>query len=92
MKTPPQTESTIMVIDDTAGNLHLLDEILSDGGYRAALFPSGEMGLAAAPAIMPDLILLDIMMPGADGYTTCGGFKADTRLKDIPVIFISVLS
>jgi two-component system sensor histidine kinase/response regulator len=81
-----------MVIDDTPANLLLLEEVLSESDYIVAAFPSGELGLAAAHSVMPDLIMLDIMMPGRDGYATCEAFKSNARFKDIPVIFISALN
>jgi signal transduction histidine kinase len=83
--------ATIMVVDDTPGNLKLLEEILQGRGYRVVQFPSGAMALRAAARNPPDLILLDIMMPGMDGFEVCRQLKADESLKDIPVLFISAL-
>lgn len=84
--------STIMVVDDTPANLLLLEEILTGGGYRVSAFPSGELALEAMRHAAPDLLLLDIMMPGLDGYAVCKRLKADPALQAIPVIFISALS
>lgn len=82
---------TIMVVDDTAANLQLLETMLQKWGYRVVQFPSGAMALRAATRNPPDLILLDIMMPGMDGFEVCRQLKANERLKDIPVLFISAL-
>jgi DNA-binding response OmpR family regulator len=87
-----QTEkSTIMVVDDTPANLRLLGEILHNQGYRVAAFPSGTLALRAASNQPPDLLLLDIMMPGMDGFEVCRLLKAEGRLSHIPVIFLSAL-
>jgi len=81
----------IMVVDDTPVNLFLLEEILQGAGFQVAAFPSGDLALRAAARRPPDLILLDIMMPGMDGYEVCRLLKASEQLRDIPVIFISAL-
>ncbi len=81
--------ANIMVIDDTPGNLELLENILTDNGFEARLFLKGEMALKSADKEIPDLILLDIMMPEMDGFEVCKRLKSNTKLKEIPVIFIS---
>ena len=81
-----------MVVDDTPENLKLLETMLLDRGYRVQAFPRGELALNAASRNPPDLILLDITMPGMNGYEVCERLKADPRLQDIPVIFISGLA
>jgi putative two-component system response regulator len=81
--------ATVMVVDDTPANLKLLEELLVAKNYRVLEFPNGAMALAAAAREPPDLILLDIMMPGMDGFEVCRRLKADPGLRDIPVIFIS---
>ncbi|MGE4345468.1 MAG: HD domain-containing phosphohydrolase [Geoalkalibacter sp.] len=83
--------ATIMVIDDTPANLKLLEQMLHGRGYRVMEFPRGDMALKAAAKNPPDLILLDIMMPEMDGFEVCRRLKADKKLKDIPVLFISAL-
>lgn len=88
----PNTPPSILVVDDTPANLHLLDELLRHQGYQVRLFPRGAMALKAASAHPPDLILLDIMMPDMDGFEVCRQLKADPALRDIPVIFISALA
>jgi signal transduction histidine kinase len=88
----PASPGSILVIDDEPENLNVLDALLSQAGYRVALFPRGELALAAAQEDPPDLVLLDIRMPGLDGYELCRRFKADERLRLIPILFISALT
>ena len=82
----------ILVVDDTPANLHLLSNMLKERGYKTRPVPSGMLALQAALSDPPDLILLDIHMPEMNGFEVCQSLKADSRLKDIPVIFISALS
>ncbi len=84
--------ATIMIVDDTPANLKLLQELLINKGYRSVAFPSGPAALAAAARQPPDLILLDIKMPEMDGFEVCLRLKADPKLRDIPVLFISALT
>ncbi len=82
----------VVVIDDTPENLHLLNDLLSDRGYRVRALPNGEMGLSSCQASAPDLILLDISMPGMDGYEVAEKLKADSRTREVPIIFISAMN
>ncbi|NJO73448.1 MAG: response regulator [Leptolyngbyaceae cyanobacterium RM1_406_9] len=84
-------QKVILVVDDTPENLHLLSSTLSQQGYDVRGALSGSIALTGIRNIMPDLILLDIMMPGINGYEVCEQVKADTLLQDIPVIFISAV-
>lgn len=88
----PASSGTIAIVDDETENLNVLEATLSNAGYRVAVFPRGELALAAAQDEPPDLILLDIRMPGMDGYEVCRRFKADEYLRAIPILFISALS
>ena len=81
----------ILVVDDTPANLRLLSQMLAEQGYRVRPVPSGQLALAAVEAEPPDIILLDIRMPGMNGYQVCEILKADAQTRDIPVIFISAL-
>ena len=83
--------ASILIVDDTPANLQVLSGMLEDRGYATRPVTSGKMALQAAQSDPPDLILLDITMPGMDGYEVCARLKADEKLKDIPVIFISAL-
>ena len=82
---------SILIIDDTLNNLTLLERILSKKGYELRLASSGQRGLEAVELTQPDLILLDIMMPGIDGYEVCSRLKASDRTRGIPIIFLSAL-
>jgi len=84
--------SNILIVDDTPVNLELLSGMLKEHSYRIRAALSGELALQAARNEPPDLILLDINMPGMDGYEVCRRLKADEKLKEIPVIFLSALS
>jgi signal transduction histidine kinase len=89
---PQPTPPNIIVVDDVPANLHLLAGILGDCGYRVRSSPSGALALQSAALETPDLILLDVSMPGMDGYEVCRRLKADPALAPIPVIFISAHS
>jgi two-component system sensor histidine kinase EvgS len=79
----------ILAVDDIGTNLDLLDEILDRAGYRTLPATSGPQALAAAGSQKPDLILLDVLMPGMDGYEVCRRLKADPLTRPIPVLFLS---
>ncbi|WP_114859068.1 diguanylate cyclase [Azospirillum brasilense] len=81
----------ILVVDDIPSNVHVLSRILKDDNdiYFAT---DGSKALELAQSRLPDLVLLDIMMPGMDGYEVCSRLKADPITRDIPVIFISAKS
>lgn len=81
----------ILIVDDTPANLDLLRNILKEHGYKVRAAAAGRRALESARLSPPDLMLLDIMMPDMDGYETCRAFKADPRLHEIPIIFISAL-
>ncbi len=84
----------IMIVDDDPENLHVLEETLAASGYDIAIFPDGALALAAARNMPPDLILLDVRMPGLNGYEVCRRLKSseDPRLRTAPVIFISAMA
>lgn len=85
----PDAKPTVLVVDDTPDNLTLMSELLMER-YRVRVANSGERALKiAASDDVPDLILLDIMMPGMDGYEVCTRLKADAATRDIPVIFLT---
>ena len=82
----------ILIVDDTPDNLRLLMSVLTERGYDVRPASNGSLALKMVQATLPDLILLDIKMPGMDGYNVCSQLKADKRTYDIPVIFISALT
>ncbi len=85
-------EQSIVIVDDSPDNLRLLVEILHEQGYKVRPAPNGERALATIHKNPPDLILLDIMMPGKNGYDVCQELKAEPKTADIPVIFLSALN
>ncbi|MEG3876650.1 response regulator [Microcoleus sp. herbarium7] len=85
-------ENTILVVDDTPSNLQVLFDVLSEQNYRVAIAKNGETALQRVRSSQPDLILLDVMMPGIDGFETCVRLKANPDTRDIPVIFMTALS
>ncbi|MGC4064968.1 MAG: hybrid sensor histidine kinase/response regulator [Polyangiaceae bacterium] len=87
MKTPDAPN--ILVVDDTPANLTLLCDMLRARGYRARPVPSGELALQAALAQNPDLFLLDISMPGMNGFELCSRLKSEAQFRDTPVIFLT---
>jgi signal transduction histidine kinase len=82
----------ILIVDDTPTNLDVISEALSDAGFDVAIATSGERALAQVKRRLPDLILLDVMMPGIDGFETCQQLKANPHTCDIPIIFMTALS
>ena len=85
-------EPQILLIDDNPTNLQVLYQTLAGYGYRLLAARSGKDAIAIAQRVIPDLILLDVMMPGMDGFETCAQLKADPRTRDSAVIFLSALT
>ncbi len=83
--------SNILVVDDTPANLKVLTSMLTDRGYQARPAINGQVALTAVQEVPPDLIMLDISMPGIDGYEVCKRLKEDKnpQIREIPIIFIS---
>lgn len=82
----------ILVVDDTPANLEVVAEALGDAGFEVAIATDGERAIKQATISQPDLILLDVMMPGIDGFATCRRLKAAATTCDIPVIFMTALA
>lgn len=89
--TAKKQEGMILIVDDVPKNLQLLGQALRSEGYDVAAVSSGEQALASAQKYEPDLILLDVMMPGKNGFEVCEELKADPDLEAIPVIFLTAL-
>ncbi|MEM6452353.1 MAG: response regulator [Cyanobacteria bacterium P01_D01_bin.105] len=87
-----QAKAEILVVDDTPANLKVVSEVLSPAGYRLAIATNGERALKQLQRQTPDLILLDIQMPGMDGFEACEAIKANPDLSHIPIIFLTALS
>ncbi len=82
---------TVLVVDDTPENLDLMKAILSPH-YKVKVAINGEAALKLAAASPPDIILLDVMMPGIDGYEVCRRLKADPAKATLPVVLVTALS
>ncbi|NOT13254.1 MAG: response regulator transcription factor [Methylococcaceae bacterium] len=85
-------KSIVMIVDDTPGNLALLSDTLLESGYRVLVATDGISALEQIHFLTPDIILLDVMMPGINGFETCHRLKADPKTAVIPVIFMTALS
>lgn len=84
--------SRILIVDDILDNLYILADFLEDHGHVVQMATSGKEALAVVEKTPPDLILLDIQMPGMNGYQVCEILKDNKKTRDIPVIFLSALS
>ncbi len=82
----------ILIVDDTPENLRILSTLLMQQGYNVRKALSGQTAMKSVQTVVPDLILLDIMMPSMDGYEVCEKLKADPKTAELPVIFLSALS
>lgn len=84
-------QATILVVDDDEFNLKLFNKMLSIEGHAVRTASSGEAALASVAEQLPDLILLDVMMPGIDGFEVARRLKADARTRAIPLIMVTAL-
>ncbi|WP_414570408.1 response regulator [Nostoc sp. CCY 9925] len=92
MKNDVNKSSVILIVDDTPINLEMLFDFLGQAGFTVLIAEDGESAIARAEYAPPDLILLDILMPGMDGFETCRLLKKSELTQDIPVIFMTALS
>src|SRR5687767_6432770 len=79
----------VLIVDDQPADIRLLEVYLGSENYRTVSASDGRSALEQAAATHPDVILLDIMMPRVDGYEVCRQLKADPKLRDIPIVFLS---
>lgn len=84
--------ATLLIVDDTPENIAVLFTFLSGQGFKVLVAETGEDALENAQEEHPDLILLDVLMPGIDGFETCRRLKSDPSTQEIPIIFITALS
>lgn len=89
---PVRKKSLILITDDNPKNLQLLGSLLRQEEYSVAAAMSGAETITALENLSPDLILLDVMMPGMDGFEVCQKLKAEPRTRNIPIIFITALN
>jgi len=81
--------ATVLIVDDNKKNLQILGNILSENKYRVAMAIDGAKALELTPKLLPDIILLDVMMPGIDGFEVCRQLKSKAETCDIPIIFLT---
>ncbi|MGB5520484.1 MAG: response regulator, partial [Gammaproteobacteria bacterium] len=89
---PDESESIqakLLIVDDKAANLDLLREMLTPLGHQIFFATSGAKALEISTSALPDLVLLDVMMPEMDGFEACRRFKQDPALAKIPIIFVT---
>lgn len=86
-----ENKKRILCVDDEPNNLQILRQVLKDS-YQLLFAPNGKKAVEAAVAHQPDLVLLDVMMPGMSGYEVCEKLKANPATKTIPVIFVTALN
>jgi signal transduction histidine kinase len=86
------TKATILIVDDNQNNLKVLCEAIADSGWEILVANDGESAIEQAQYANPDLILLDVMMPGIDGFDTCIHLKSNSITREIPIIFMTALS
>lgn len=92
MNIPVLETGVILIVDDNPNNLEVLSEALMDTGWEILIAVNGEGAIAQAEYACPDIILLDVMMPGIDGFTACQRLKLNPVTCDIPIIFMTALS
>ena len=85
-------DPTILIIDDGLTNLRVVVDHLEQENYRVVVARDGEEGLRRAELVRPALVLMDVLMPGMDGFETCRRLKSSESTRDIPVIFMTVLT
>jgi len=92
MITTEKISGVVLAVDDTAGNLRVLLESLGSAGHEVLVATNGQSAIDTAQYAQPDLILLDVIMPGMDGYEACAQLKRNTATAHIPVIFMTALT
>jgi putative two-component system response regulator len=86
-----ENKSTILIVDDEAFNREILLAVLETEGYQLATAESGEQAIQQARALQPDVILMDIMMPGMNGFEACQSIRSEAQLAEIPILFVTAL-
>ncbi|NNE60517.1 MAG: response regulator [Woeseia sp.] len=84
-------KSRVLIVDDEPGNIKILSSVLA-GDYALSVATGGEQALQIAEVQLPDIVLLDMVMPGMDGIQVCEALKSNDKTQDIPVIFVTSMS
>ncbi len=79
----------ILIVDDEPANLKLLGSLLAPEGFRVKVATSGEQALKLLADTLPALLLLDVVMPGMNGYEVCRSIRADTGMQDLPIVLVT---
>jgi putative two-component system response regulator len=91
MEASPNEKSRVLIVDDEPGNIKILSNVLA-GDYALSVATSGAQALKIAQVQLPDIVLLDMVMPEMDGIQVCEALKASEATRDIPVIFVTSMS
>ncbi len=83
---------TLLIVDDDATLREMLRMLLAGAGYRIEMASHGEQALELAAELLPDLILLDVMMPGMDGFEVCRRLRSDPLLAEVPIVLVTALN
>ena len=86
------TQAKLLIVDDKAANLDLLREMLAPLGHQIFFATSGAKALEVATSALPDLVLLDVMMPEKDGYVVCQELKGDDKYCNIPIVLLTAVA
>jgi signal transduction histidine kinase len=92
MNTPERSQQTVLIIDDVPDNISVLHRFLRQAGFRVLVAYDGTDGIETAEYALPDLILLDVMMPDLNGFEVCRQLKQQEKTRDIPIIFMTALT
>ncbi len=92
MSNETQHEGTLLIVDDVPANVSVLFDFLTNAGFKVLVAQDGKRAIQKAIYAQPDLILLDVMMPGMDGFEACKIMKSENKTKDIPIIFMTALA
>ncbi len=92
MNTLNSRQETLLIVDDIPANVSFLLDFLTHAGFKVLVAKEGKAALKKAEYAHPDLILLDVMMPGMDGFKVCQVLKSQDSTQDIPIIFMTALS
>jgi len=92
MSNETQHEGTLLIVDDVPANVSVLFDFLTNAGFKVLVAQDGKRAIQKATYAQPDLILLDVMMPGMDGFEACKIMKSEEKTKDIPIIFMTALA
>lgn len=92
MPTAAPSQGTVLIVDDTPSNLALLSDMLADAHYRVLVATDGLTAIDQTRYLKPDIILLDVMMPGLNGFDTCSRLKNNPETRNIPIVFMTGLN